>query len=411
MKVVLLNRFFYPDISATSQMLSDLAFDLAKRHDVHVITSRLTYEPSADPLPRRERIEQVTVHRVWTSRFGRGSLVGRTIDYFTFYMSATARLLSLVKSGDVIVSLTDPPLMSVPAAVVARWTGARLVNWLHDIFPEIASELDFKRLPALIRGALVWMRDRSLSMATVNVALGDVMAARLMARGIAGPRIRVIHNWASGEQITPLPPHLNSLRRRWGLDGRFVVGYSGNMGRAHDFGSLIAAARQLAGRPDIVFLFIGGGKQRDSIEAAVRAHGLSSVIFRPYQPREMLRESLTAADCHVVSLKPSVEGLIVPSKLYSSLAAGRPIIFLGAGDGEISKLMNSAPAFGVSIAPDEVTSLVRAIEELCDDPEKAAALGRRGRQFFEERFDKPIALAEWSALIDDLGVASPNARC
>jgi glycosyltransferase involved in cell wall biosynthesis len=402
-KVVFLNRFFYPDISPTSQILSDLAFHLAANRPVHVITSRLKYDQTGEQLPGSESIRGVTVHRVWTSRFGRDSLLGRTVDYLTYYLSATLRLFLLVKRGDVVVSMTDPPLISVPASIVARLRGARMVNWLQDIFPEVAGELDFKRLPRLTGNVLAWFRDRSLSTAMCNVVLGDLMAARLTERAIPAAQIRVIHNWSSGDEIKPLAPDRNPLRREWGLDGKFVVGYSGNMGRAHEFAALLGAAERLSGRHDIVFLLIGGGKQRGALEAEVHARGLSNVVFYPYQPREVLAHSLTAPDCHIVSLKPSLEGLIVPSKLYSSLAAGRPVIFLGARDGEISRLMNTSPAFGIRVAPDDVEGLVRAIECLSANPDQSAAFGTTGRQLFERHFDQPIALAKWTSLITELG--------
>ena len=403
MKVIFLNRFFYPDISPTSLILSDLAFHLAEGRRVHVITSRLKYDQADEPLPRSESIRGVSVHRVWTSRFGRDSLVGRTVDYLTYYVSATLGLFLLVARGDVVVSMTDPPLISVPASIVARLKGARMVNWLQDIFPEVAGELDFKRLPRLTGSVLAWFRDRSLSTAMCNVVLGDLMAAKLTGRAIPAGQIRVIHNWSSGEAIKPLAPDRNPLRRAWGLDGKFVVGYSGNMGRAHEFVSLLGAAERLNGRADIVFLLIGGGKQRATLEAEVHARGLSHVVFYPYQPREVLAHSLTVPDCHIVSLKPSLEGLIVPSKLYSSLAAGRPVIFLGAHDGEISRLMDSSPAFGIRVAPDDVTGLVHAIERLSANRDQSAAFGTMGRQLFERYFDQPIALAKWTSLIAELG--------
>jgi glycosyltransferase involved in cell wall biosynthesis len=217
----------------------------------------------------------------------------------------------------------------------------------------------------------------------------------------------VIHNWASGEEIRPLAPALNPLRREWGLDGKFVVGYSGNMGRAHDFSSLIAAARQLAARRDIVFLLIGGGKQRPELEAAVQAQRLTNVMFRPFQSRDALGHSLTVPDCHIVSLRSALEGLIVPSKLYSSLAAGRPVIFLGAPDGEVGRLLTEGPPFGVQVATDDVAGLVRAIEQLQSDPARAGTLGLAGRRLFEQRFDKPVAVAKWRALI---AAASQSAR-
>jgi colanic acid biosynthesis glycosyl transferase WcaI len=400
-KVVFINRFFYPDTSATSQMLSDLAIHLAEDHEVHVVTSRLRHDQQGDALPAIDRVERTFVHRVWSSRFGRRSHLGRTIDYATFYVSATLRLLLLIQPGDLVVPMTDPPLISVAAALAARVKGGRLVNWLQDMFPEVAAELDFKRLARGVGDILVWCRDRSLSMASCNVVLGDLMAAKVAGRAIPARCIRVIHNWSSGDEIRPLAPELNPLRREWGLDGKFVVGYSGNMGRAHDFSSLMAAARQLAHRDDVVFLLIGAGKQRPELEATARAQGLTNVMFRPFQSREALAHSLTAPDCHIVSLKPLLEGLIVPSKLYSSIAAGRPVIFLGSHDGEVGRLLKDGPPFGMQVASDDVGGLVRAIEQLSADRARTAALGLAGRRLFEQQFDKPIAFAKWRAVITE----------
>jgi glycosyltransferase involved in cell wall biosynthesis len=403
-KVVCVNRFFYPDISATSQMVSDLAFHLAEKHHVHVVTSRLTYEREPERLPAKERTKQTIIHRVWTSRFGRRTLLGRAIDYVTFYVSASLRLLVLLKRGDVVVSMTDPPLLSLPVAVVAGLKGARLVNWLQDLFPEVAGQLDFKRFRKFLDGPLAWLRDRSLSAAACNVVLGDLMAATLEKKGIATDQIRVIPNWASSDRITPLPRELNPLRRAWGLNGKFVVGYSGNFGRAHEFASLLSAARDLSRRPEIVFLLIGGGRQRARLEAEAESQNLDNVMFQAYQPRELLSQSLSAADCHIVSLRPSLEGLIVPSKVYSAMAAGRPVIFLGALDGEIPRMMATGLSFGVCLAPDDAAGLVSVIEYMCDSPEPSAALGENGRELFERQFDQPIALAKWSELMTALGL-------
>ena len=147
--IIFLNRFFYPDHAATSQLLSDLAFALADGgREVHVITSRQRYDEPESLLPARERIRGVEVHRVWTSRFGRNWLPGRTMDYLTFYTSAAWTLFRLAHSDHVIVAKTDPPLISAVAAMVARLRGARLVNWLQDLFPEVAVASGL-RVPAL----------------------------------------------------------------------------------------------------------------------------------------------------------------------------------------------------------------------------------------------------------------------
>lgn len=401
MKLILLNRFFHPDISPTSQLLSDLAFHLAREHPVHVITSRLTYNAPDAALPPSEVVRRVVVHRVWTSRFGRRSLAGRSIDYFTFYISASFQLFRLARKGDIVVPMTDPPLISVPAAAAAWMRGATVVNWLQDLFPEVAMELDFKRFAGLAR-LVAHIRDRSLAAAKCNVVLGELMATRVAGRGVARDRIRVIPNWSSGDEIAPVARGANPLRREWGLESKFVVGYSGNMGRAHEFASLLDAASRLRHRQDIMFLFIGDGKQRPTLEAHARDRRLHNVMFQPYQPKVLLTSSLGAADCHVISLRPSLEGLIVPSKLYSSMAAGRPVVFIGAMDGEISRVMQAGSPIGVSVAPDDVDGLVRVIEHLADHRDESSALGTSARHIFEQHFDRPIALAKWSALIAEL---------
>ena len=147
MRIIFLNRYFFPDHSATSQMLSELAFYLAESgHSVAVITSRQRYDDAAALLPASERIRGVEVHRVRTTRFGRAHLPGRAADYASFYLTAGWRLWRLARGRDVIVAKTDPPLIAVVAWLIARLRGATLVNWLQDVFPEVAERL---RLPLL----------------------------------------------------------------------------------------------------------------------------------------------------------------------------------------------------------------------------------------------------------------------
>jgi glycosyltransferase involved in cell wall biosynthesis len=409
MKVVFLNRYFHPDISATSQMLSDLAFHLADEFEVHVVTSRQKYDAPDARLPSSECVRRVHVHRVWTSRFGRAWLPGRALDYLTFYVSATLRLLRLARRDDVVVAMTDPPLVSIPAGLVARLRRARLVNWLQDVFPEAARELGVGLFAGPLGSAAAWLRDRSLRLAGVNVVLAEGMAATVEARGIDPGRIEVIHNWAHGEEILPLDPRQNPLRDAWGLAGKFVVGYSGNMGRAHDLLPVLDAAERLAGRTDICFLFIGDGKQRAALEAEVARRGIRNVVFQPYQAREALGRSLTVSDCHLVSLKPALEGLIVPSKLYSSLAAGRPVLFLGSAKGEVARLIGGRDPCGMRVAGDDGPGLAAAIEMLRDDPSRCTRMGAAGRRLFEAQFDRPIAMRQWSNLVRRLHPPSLSA--
>src|SRR5215467_1773262 len=293
MKVVFVNRFFYPDHSATSQLLTDLTFHLVKTGTaVHVITGRQVYDDPDFTLPSNELIQGVRVIRVWTTRFGRQNLLGRTLDYLTFYLSAAWSLFALVKPEDVVVAKTDPPLISVVAAMVVKSRGAKLINWIQDLFPEVAVALGvggIKGLEGLLRSGRNW----SLRTASKNVVIGDGMGKKLAGEGIKPDAIQVIHNWADGCVIQPVDREKNDLRREWNLQDAFVVGYSGNIGRAHEFHTILDAAEKLKSAANIVFLFIGGGAQRDRIEEEARRRGLENIMFKPYQPREQLALSLT----------------------------------------------------------------------------------------------------------------------
>lgn len=396
MKVIFLNRYFHPDISATSQMLSSLAFHLAAQGtEVHVITSRQRYDDPAAVLPLQEGINGVHVHRVRTSRFGRGTLAGRALDYGSFYLSASLRLLGLAGLGDVVVAKTDPPLISVPAAFVARLRGARLVNWLQDVFPEAAERM---AIPTFFTGGILrGLRNHSLRQAAANVVLGERMAA--VIRTISGPgTVNVIPNWADGDTLVPIDPSESVMRKAWGLEEKFVVAYSGNMGRAHEFDTILAAASAVRGDRRIAFLFIGGGFRRGTIEKQVNARSLENVYFQPYQAHSGLAQSLGAADVHLTALLPALEGLIVPSKIYGILAAGRPTLHIGDDEGEIGTLLKAAHA-GFTVSIGDATELASRIQELAGKPELTARMGRNARTAFNTHFSQGIALDRWTQLL------------
>jgi colanic acid biosynthesis glycosyl transferase WcaI len=399
LKVIFLNRYFYPDHSATSQMLADLAFDLAARgQETHVITSRQRYDNPWAGLPPYESVAGVRIHRVWTSRFGRGRLFGRALDYLTFYSSAAWRLARLAARGDRVVAKTDPPLISIIAAVVARLRGAVLVNWIPDVFPEVATALGVRGISRPLARGMCYLRDLSWNEARHNVVLGERTAEYLTARGLDAGRITVIPNWADGARIRPVRSCENRLRRAWGLAEKFVVGYSGNMGRAHEFGTIIEAVERLRDEPGIGFLFIGDGPQREAVAREARRRRLGNLVFRPYQPRARLKESLGAADVHLISLRPEVEGWIVPSKLYGIAAAGRPTLFIGAAEGEIASLLHETGC-GVQIAPGDAARLSGLIREWARHPEEAARRGRKARAVFEQRFGQGRGLQAWRRLL------------
>jgi len=399
-RLIFVNRFFHPDHSATAQLLTDLCLFLAREGwDVHVVASRARYEDPSARLPASEEVGGVHVHRVRTTAFGRGNVAGRAADYLSFYPAAFAALLKILRRGDIVIAKTDPPLLSVACAAAARIKGARLVNWLQDLYPEVAGELGMAALKGRLGAPLRALRNASLKAAAANVAIGDRMAERLQAQGVQADRIAVIHNWTDDEAIIPVPPGQSPLRAAWKIaPADFVVGYSGNLGRAHEAETLLGAARALRTRPEIKFLFIGGGHHSGALGRRVTDEGLSNVLFQPYQPREMLNQSLAAPDVHWVSLLPALEGLIVPSKFYGAAAAGRPIIAVTDADGELARLVR-AHGCGVVVEPGDAAAMAAAITGLAGDRQACAAKGQRARAMIEARFTRGMALEAWASLL------------
>jgi colanic acid biosynthesis glycosyl transferase WcaI len=407
-RIVFINRYFYPDQSATAQLLADLAFGLAANGwEIHVVCARQLYEAPKAILPARETIRGVLVHRIWTTRFGRAKLSGRALDYISFYVSCTIALQRLLRRDDVIVAMTDPPLISIIAFAVARLKRAILVNWLQDIFPEVASRLGTSPLPSGFDEVLSYLRDVSLRAATMNVVLGSRMKEYLGGRHLPPENIRIMENWADADLVRPQCARNSRLRAQMGLAEKFVVGYSGNLGRVHEYDTLVGAAELLRVDERVAFLFIGGGVKMNGLKAVVAQRQLENFHFLPYQPRENLEDSLAAADVHLASLIPALEGLIVPSKFYGILAAGRPVIFVGDGDGELARVICAAGC-GLVVETDNTAKLSAAIRELQGDNDRRHAMGVAARDLLCSRFSSKRALDSWATLLVDVQRRKPN---
>lgn len=407
-RILFINRFFHPDLAPTAQLLADVTEALKDAGpQVYIITSRQAYtDPKAD-LPPRAVFHGAQVHRVWSTRFGRKGLAGRALDSVSFMLAAAWRMLFLVRPGDLLVAKTDPPLIAALAALVCRLRGARLVNWVQDLFPDVAVTLGVVRPKGAAHRILCALRDLALRQASLNVALGERMAERMAELGVERNRIHVRHNWVDSDLVTPLPRDKNPLRTSWGLGERFVVGYSGNFGRVHEFSTILEAAQLLNQDPAVVFLFVGQGARLEQVRKTVDDLGLTNVVFKDYQPQERLRESLAAADAHLVSLLPGMEGCVVPSKFYGVAAAGRPTLFVGDPDGEIARLL-ARHQCGLSSAPGDAKRLAEHIRALAAAPEDCARMGRNARAATDALFAKPLALADWKALL--LGLLGPCRR-
>ena len=402
MKVVFFNRFFHPDSSATSQMLADLAFDAAGTWEVHVVTSRVP-GGTAD----LERVRGLTIRRVATAAAGPHGLARRALAYAQYYLGARRALRELVAPGDIVVAKTDPPMLSAALASLAKARGAKVVVWLQDLFPEVAREYGVPGMRGPLGGWLAARRNHSLAIADAVVAIGDRMAERLAAMNCLAPqKLHVIPNWADGQALRAAAELTAAQKRRWGLGERFVVGYSGNLGRVHEFDTLLGAAARLRERDDIAFLVVGRGPRLAEVKARVAREQLGNVRFEEHQPRDSLAASLSVPDVHVSILPGRFEGLVLPSKLYGIMAVARPTIFIGDAGGDTARVLAESRA-GVTVAAGDVDGLAAAIAGLREDPARALELGLNARRAFESRFDMPIAIAKWRAVLSQVEGRAP----
>ncbi len=399
-RVVWVNRFFYPDESATSIMLTDLvralSSDGAWRH--RLVTSNANYASQGKTAPP---IPGVKVHRITAVGNNNRSLLIRLVNFVFFYAGALFYLSRHTRRGDLVVALTDPPLIGVIVTLVARLKGAHSVHWVQDIFPETASRLGFVGENRFLDRTMRKLRNWSWCNASANIAIGERMRSFIVDNGIKPESVQVIQNWANDEAILPVASQENSIRRDWDYrEGDCVIGYSGNLGRAHDIDTMIGSMQLLGDRGPgrARFLYIGGGAKQEDLRKAAGQLPEGMVSFRPYQPMEKLAESLSAPDIHWIPLQPDLEGLIVPSKLYGALAVGRPVIFVGDEEGEIPRILRQASC-GASFAPGESEELAAYISMLAEEPEKRRQLGANGRAYLDRELRRSLRIGQWRGLI------------
>lgn len=387
-RVIFLNRVYWPSPAATAQLLTDLAEGLAAGGwEVHVIAA------GAGP----DRHNGVTIHRTGGSE-QHGGLFSQAFNYGRFRRQAQRQLASLVQPGDVVVAMTDPPMLGAAVASLAVSRSAKITHWIQDIYPEIVTA-HFGALTALPLSPLRMRRDRAWLAARRCVTLGADMVDQVASSGVPAGRIALVPNWAPRELHAPAPAGAIAARRAaWGLTGRFIVAYSGNLGRVHEFAAVLAAAEQLKAQRDLVFLFIGTGARFEEVRAAARSRGLDSVRLLPPEPRADLAAALGAADAHLVTLKPGFARLVYPSKLAGVLAVGRPVLFVGPTDGEIARLL-AREECGAAFGPADSAGLAATISAWQTDPARCQRLGRRARAVYEHRFAFAAALTQWDEIL------------
>ncbi len=377
MRILLVNQFFWPDEAATSQLLTDLAIEMAARgHEVHALCADGSYAlASAGEAPR------VTVHRVPATRFRHGKL-GRMLSYASFYAGALRTAFSLPRM-ELVLTLTTPPLISLLGTALKRLRGSRHFIWEMDVYPDVAVSLGYWRAGSAVERLVGSLADLSRRHADGIVALGECMRDRLVSRGITAEKITVADNWADSRAIQPV--------ERPGDPEQLVLLYSGNLGLAHDIDTIAGAMLQLRDDSRFRFLFTGGGPRRRELQAFCERESLTTAEWRPYVQREALGESLGAGDIGLVTEQNDCCGTVVPSKVYGLLAAGRPVLFIGPAEATPARILRN---FGCGWQVDcgDTEGAVALLRTLADHRELVREAGACARAALLQHFDLPLGV-------------------
>lgn len=407
-RVVFINRSYWPDVEATGQLLTELCEDLAAEFDVHVICGQPRQVAGDASFARRGRSVRrgVTIHRVRHTQFDKASFWGRVANMLSF-QAASAWAALRTPRPQIVVTETDPPFLCLLGSLAKRLRGSRHVCYLQDIYPDVAVALAKLRDGVKTR-QLRQMFLRAYARSDAVVVLSRDMREQIVDGGVPAERVHVIPNWVDVDAVHPVKES-NRFRHFHALENKFVVMYSGNMGLSQRLGQVLEAAALLRDRTDIVFAMVGDGADRRNLERQAVERGLANVRFFGYQPKAELADSLSAADLHLVVLRPEIKRLLMPSKLYGVLASGTPALVIADDDCELSAIVREN-GLGPTLADADPQRLANALLQCAAAPDEIAAQGRRCRAYAVANCSRRQSIEKHRHLLSELtATAKPSA--
>ncbi len=406
-KILIINQHFYPEVAATGQLLLDLCEDLVRTgYRVKVITGN----PNSDlnkknKILKRENYKGIEILRLKNTTFNKYKMTGRVLNYLTFHFLVFFQIL-FCKKPDLVIVLSTPPFISFYGLLLKALKRVKTIYIVQDLFPDLVIELGKIKNKYFIKVLKNLSRLIIRKMDKV-VVVGDFMKRKIkkeILQGMDSDHIITIHNWADGEKIKVMrvEKDKNLLKEEWGLEGKFIVLYSGNIGDLHEFDTIILTAKDLEmqGWKNVCFVFIGEGIKKQYIERKAKEKELNNILFFPFQPREVLKYSLGLADVSLVTLEKGFEGMVVPSKIYGILASGRPVIAVVGGESEITEIIRKGRC-GEVVKIGDCKDLSEKIITYYNNHKKCYGEGINGRKYFEENFDRKIATEKYIKAIEE----------
>lgn len=400
--IVILNQYYVPDVASTGYLLHELATELVKLgYDVSATTCRPSYGPKDSwvDCPLKERLNGVKVRRMWTTRFRKDSYVGRSINYLTFITQLALRMLFTSSPKKVYLYTTNPPFLGVIGAFVSLFRRHNYVVLLHDAYPQLAVWVGAIKSGGMIEK--IWHKANRFAYRRSKETIVLCQAAKELVcteYGIDPEKVHVIPNWADGSLLKPMPKSESQFANAQNLVEPFTLMYSGNLGLCYEYETILKAAELLLDEP-FRLVWVGSGGNRQWLLDQVKQRGLTNTSLHPYQPFDLLRDSLAACNASLVTIAQGVEGMSYPSKLYSSVAMGCPVIAISESKSELRDIVEERD-IGRWFEIGDGEGMANGIREMMANPEKCAEQGANARVLFEERFTRAISAHSYAKVLN-----------
>lgn len=401
--VLVLNRSFWPDSEATGQFITELCTRLADKYQITVISGRSYYIKEDNfkffSLYKKEKLCKLNIFRVRHTRFWKGNLFGRVINWLTYIF--VAFMLASKTKADLIIVATDPPFLGIAAMLLKKIKPIPFIYNCRDLYLDAAVGLGKLKSRGLIARVYDYFDRAAFNSALKVVPLGISMKKRLIAKGVSEDKLHVISDWVDTDIIKPVPKEQNYLLDKFGLKGKFVIMYSGNMGLTQSLDLILRAAAAFKDSSLVSFVFVGEGAAKESLKDLAASLLIKNILFLPYQPMNMLSYSLGMADLHIISFKKGLSGAIVPSKMYGIMAAARPYLIIGDEDCE-PQIVARDFGCGLWVEAGDIGAIIKTIQWSYDHKSELVQMGINGRRVAEDKFAKDIVIREWFELLGDL---------
>lgn len=402
-RLLIISELYYPEDTSTGYFVTGIAEGLSERAggslDVSVLCAQPTYSKAGIRAPERETHRGVSIRRLAAPKGNKNKLPGRLWNLTSLSLRFFGVLARSIRRGDQVIVLTNPPSLPIFAAFWGRFKQARVILLVHDVYPDVLVPAGLAREGRYLVRAIDRVQRRMLRRMERVVVLGRDMRERLAGKMPGREHVlSIIPNWGEEEQIQPSMHTENPLRKRLDLQEKFIVQFSGNLGRTHGLDDLLALTLAFRENPGIHFLVFGWGAGRQILEEEIEKNNLHNLTLLPPCEREELGAYLTCCDLFLMPFRKGMEGISVPSRLYNVLAAGNPVLAVASETSELAQVVREEQ-IGWVAEPGDIPAMQRAVREAMADQAALLQMRQNARQALESKYTREKVLDLWELLI------------